>query len=60
MKRKTFVSSLVLGFLIATFTPQAIEAKEVINEGDPSAVQEIVQNTEPEPENESLVQEASK
>lgn len=51
MKRKTFVSSLVLGFLIATFTPQAIEAKEVINEGDPSAVQEIVQNTEPEPEN---------
>ncbi|MGW7975498.1 hypothetical protein ACWEXZ_02615 [Staphylococcus xylosus] len=43
MKRKTFVSSLVLAFLIATFTPQVIEAKEVIDEGDPSAVQEIVQ-----------------
>lgn len=60
MKRKAFVSSLALGFLVATFTPQAIEAKEVIDEGDPSAVQEIIQNTELESENGEVVQEASK
>lgn len=60
MKSKAFVSSLVLGFLIAIFTPQAIEAKEVIDEGDPSAVQEVIQNTELESENGEVVQEASK
>lgn len=60
MKKKAFVSSLILGFLVATFTPQAIEAKEVIDADDPSAVQEIIQNTEIENENGELVQEASK
>lgn len=60
MKRKMFVCSLVLGFLIATFTPQAIEAKEVIDKGNPSTIKEIIKNTEPEPENGEIVQEASK
>lgn len=60
MKRKMFVCSLVLGFLIATFTPQAIEAKEVIDKGNPSTIKEIIKNTEPEPENGEIVQEATK
>lgn len=61
IKKKVIVVSFILSFMIATITPQFIEAQEVIQSGDPSDVKEIVQNTTPiENTDESITQEASK